>query len=225
MIGSKPGNNGWSDAMSDDDCVRLDTRLAGQVRRYHTWPIVKEQSIAEHCWQLMRIYLSIVDKIDAHMIRHIIFHDIGEHYTGDIPYPVKRNNPRLKEEMDFLEIKSQNAQMEFWDSFKQVALSAEDRKLFKHIELIEMAEFGLDQMNLGNSHGYVIANRCLEAVYKNQPCMKLVQYVIKRLRLYYQQQEYAKEIPYTEDEWWDYDKWEQFHDSKPDSSGRGLLQD
>ena len=79
--------------------VRLDARR-WTLRRYHTWPIIGQQTIAEHCWQLMRIYMCVVDKLDIHMIRHIQFHDIGEHFTGDIPYPVKHDNPKLKEPTD-----------------------------------------------------------------------------------------------------------------------------
>jgi 5'-deoxynucleotidase YfbR-like HD superfamily hydrolase len=153
----------------NDDCVRIDTRLAGQIRRYHTWPITGQQTIAEHCWQILRIYLSVVDDVDPHMVYHIAFHDIGEHYTGDIPYPVKRDNPRLKGEMDFLEQKSQAAQMEYWGSFKQVVLSDYDKKLFKQIEMIEMAEFGIDQMLFGNNHGYIIANRCCKSCIQTHP--------------------------------------------------------
>ena len=207
----------------EDDSVRLDTRLAGQVRRYHTWPTIKEQNIAEHCWQLLRIYLCVVDKMDPHMVYHIIFHDIGEHATGDIPYPVKRDNPRLKEEMDLLELKSQAAQMEHWHSFKQIVLSEQDTKLFKHIELIEMAEFGLDQMNLGNHHGYIIANRCLEAVYKSQPCQRLAQYVIRRLLLFFEQC-HPNEASYDEVEWWWFKSWEKFHaNGKSEPSRRDPL--
>ncbi len=211
--------------MAIDDSVRLDTRLAGQVRRYHTWPILGEQTIGEHCWQLMRIYLCVVDRIDSRMVYHIMLHDIGEHSTGDIPYPVKRDNPILKEQIDFLERKSQAAQVEYWNSFRQVFLSDEDKALFKQIELVEMAEFGLDQMNLGNHHGYIIANRCLEAVYKNQPCAKLAQYVIKRLQLFFDQC-HPINSEYDEGEWWSAQGWEELYaNGKLEPSGRNPLQD
>src|SRR6516164_2405457 len=100
----------------DDDSIRLDTRLAGQVRRYHTWPILRGQSIAEHCWQLTRIYLSVAAGTpDVNMLLHIQTHDIGEHFTGDIPYPVKSRHPELKRHMDYLEQMSQVAQTQYWD--------------------------------------------------------------------------------------------------------------
>ena len=213
--------------MSEDDParkVRIDTRLAGQVRRYHTWPTIGHQTIAEHTWQLLRIYLCVVEIPDRHMILHIMNHDIGEHDTGDIPYPVKRDNPILKQEMEFLEHRSQMTQMDYWNMFHPTYLTPEDKILFKQIELTEMAEFGMDQMNLGNHHGYIIANRCLQAVYENQPSNRLAKYVIKRLELFFQQCHFADHAC-EEVEWWWTRSWEKLHaDSEPGASGRDPLQ-
>jgi 5'-deoxynucleotidase YfbR-like HD superfamily hydrolase len=200
--------------MADDDPVRLDTRLAGQIRRYHTWPITGQQTVAEHTWQMLRIYFSVTAKFELHIIHHIQFHDIGEHLTGDAPYPVKSENPQLKEQMDILEQQSLAKQCDYWEAFKPLPLTFEERKFCKQIELIEMAEFGLDQMCLGNKHGFIIANRCLQAVYKMQPppCHQLVQYVTKRLQLFFQQYKGDQCSP---ERWWDITLWEELlHDGK-----------
>lgn len=189
---------------NDDTPVRLDTRLAGQLRRYHTWPVIGQQTVAEHCWQIMRIYLSVVDVPDPHMMYHITFHDIGEHFTGDIPYPVKRDNPQLKEQMEFLEQRSYMTQLEYWGAFHMARLSDYDKKLFKNIELTEMAEFGLDQVCLGNSYAFVIADRCLRSVYNNNPDTKLIRYIMKRLELFFLQCRNEME-PFGD--WWSYAKW------------------
>ena len=192
--------------MALDDCVRLDTRLAGQVRRYHTWPTIKNQSIAEHTWQMIRIYLCVCKKPDPNIMYHIMFHDIGEHYTGDIPYPVKSENKELKERMDMLETRSMLLQLNYWGSFHQCYISDEDRALCKMIELVEMAEFGLDEMVLGNSHGFVIANRCLYAVFNMRPPDKLVLYICTRLNVF------GAQYPmHMEGDWWDPIKWEHAH--------------
>jgi 5'-deoxynucleotidase YfbR-like HD superfamily hydrolase len=152
-----------------------------------------------------------------------MFHDIGEHFTGDIPYPVKSQNPHLKEQMEFLEHRSYATQLEYWDAFRQTFLSKEDMKLFKQIELIEMAEFGMDQVAFGNNHGFIIADRCLRAVYEGEPSVRLAGYVIKRLNLLFRQ------VPtiYTfglEAEWWDVHKWEELNESQSETSGRQSLQ-
>jgi 5'-deoxynucleotidase YfbR-like HD superfamily hydrolase len=198
----------------DDDSIRLDTRLAGQVKRYHTWPVLREQSIAEHCWQLMRIYMATVPDMDPNMVAHIMLHDIGEHFTGDIPYPVKSQNEGLKVVMDHLERKSQTAQLEYWDSFHKILLTNADRDLFKQIELMEMAEFGIGEVLLGNNHGFIVADRCLQALYEKKPCVRLCQYASKRLRLFYLQCQIQNTPLSRTSSWWNVTGWEKLHDSK-----------
>jgi 5'-deoxynucleotidase YfbR-like HD superfamily hydrolase len=195
--------------MSDDgdECVRIDTRLAGQLKRYHTWPTIRTQTNAEHCWQIMRIYLSVVLEIDVHMMAHMMFHDAGEHFTGDIPFPVKAENPILKEQVDFLEHRAYATQMEYWTSFHQVLLTDADKKLFKDIEIIEMAEFGMDEMCLGNNHGFIIADRCLKKVYGNKPDSRLVKYIKKRVSLFWDQYKNLLAIDHLGD-WWFAPRWD-----------------
>lgn len=195
---------------NSDECVRVDTRLAGQVQRYHTWPTIRKQTIAEHCWQLMRIYLSVAQKPDPHFMAHVIFHDIGEHFTGDIPYPVKAQNQILKEQIDWLETRSSATQAMYWDSFHQIRLSDIEKKLFKDIELVEMAEFGMDEMSLGNSHGFIIADRCLRAVWENKPDLRLIKYIEKRVNLFWEQYRHLLATDPMGD-WWFSDRW---HDYK-----------
>jgi 5'-deoxynucleotidase YfbR-like HD superfamily hydrolase len=189
----------------DDSVVRLDTRLSGQLKRYHTWPIIGQQTVAEHCWQILRIYLSVVDKIDSHMVQHIMFHDIGETFIGDLPYPVKSENPKLKEQLDPMELNSQLMQLDYWGTFRSVMLTEQDRVLFKQIELTEMAEFGLDQLCLGNSHAFIIADRCLRVVYHSEPPARLVQYVIKRINLFFKQ--YKNTLRGPLGDWWSVMEW------------------
>ena len=143
-----------------------------------------------------------------------MFHDIGETIVGDIPFPVKRENSKLKEQVDFLEQKSQMMQLDYWNAFKQTLLTEDDKILIKQIELIEMAEFGLEQVCLGNQHGWIIADRCLKAVYNDKvlPCASLIRYVTIRLQLFSQQDRNFVKAPL--EKWWDITSWEGLNDSK-----------
>jgi 5'-deoxynucleotidase YfbR-like HD superfamily hydrolase len=213
----------------DDDSIRLDTRLAGQVRRYHTWPVLREQSVAEHCWQLMRIYMSVAetDKVDKNILLHILIHDIGEHFTGDIPYPVKSLNPNLKREMDLLESRSAAAQVLHWEAFHPIYFTDADRELFKQLELMEMAEMGMGEVLLGNDHGFIIADRCLEALYEKRPCPRLCQYAILRLKMF-SRQYMSISHPISirmMSKWWNIIEWEKVHDSQRETDRRQALQD
>jgi len=208
------------------DPVRLDTRLAGQIKRYHTWPIIGGQTIADHCWNFLRIYLMVDEEPDIHLVREIMFHDIGEHYTGDPPYPMKRDNPSVKESLDRLEHWSYATQLEHWNAFFPVAVSPEDRILLKQIEHVEFAEFGMDQILLGNNHGMIVADRCLKAVYNwnPPPCPRLADYVTIRLKLFYRQY-LSLRGDHSKDEWWNPLYWEVRYGGKRDASWREPLQD
>jgi 5'-deoxynucleotidase YfbR-like HD superfamily hydrolase len=203
--------------MAEDDVVRLDTRLAGQIRRYHTWPIIGQQTIAEHTWQMLRIYMCVAmpTKINPAVVFRMMFHDVGEHSTGDLPFPVKRDNPALKAEVNMLEERSYATQLDYWDALHhaKMLVTSEEEVLIKQIEMIEMAEFGMDQVCFGNQHVFIVANRCLQAVYKitPAPCPRLIDYVIKRLALFFKQCPLRDvEAWYSSaDEWWYLYKWEQ----------------
>jgi 5'-deoxynucleotidase YfbR-like HD superfamily hydrolase len=191
--------------MAEDDPVRLDIRLSGQIQRYHVWPTIGKQTIAEHCWQILRIYCIVIDKIDPHMVMHAMFHDIGEMFTGDTPYPIKSENHELKKQLDYFEERSRLSQLEYWSAFRQVYLSEEDKLLFKQIELIEMAEFGMDQMCLGNSHAFIIADRCLRRVYQDGIDSRLLRYVTSRLNTFHKQ--YKIMTSESMGDWWYVEGW------------------
>jgi hypothetical protein len=74
-----------------------------------------------------------------------------------------------------------------------------------------MAEFGLDQVCLGNSHGLIVANRCLRAVYEQKPCVRLVEYVIKRLEVFFKQSRFRITSGMINKEWWDPKDWDMKH--------------
>jgi 5'-deoxynucleotidase YfbR-like HD superfamily hydrolase len=202
-----------ADQMNDiANPVLLDTRLAGQVKRFHTWPITSHQTVAEHCWQCLRIYLSIVDKVDPHVVRHIAFHDLGEISVGDLPYPTKRDNPSLKAQMDILEQRACISHLQHWKAYQPIMLTDEDKVLVKQIEMIEMAEYGMYEMCLGNSYAFIVADRCLDAVYQGEPCLKLAQYIKIRLDLFFTQLRIPIRQPLSDH--WRSNAWEKVHGGK-----------
>lgn len=129
--------------------ILTNPRWAGEVERYHTWPINRRQSVGEHTWQVMRIYWEIWGPMSSAVSSVILWHDAGELGTGDIPFPVKRNNPILKEEFDQLEIQVLMAMGV--DTRKCVeGLKEEELLRIEVCDLIEMWEFGAAELARGN---------------------------------------------------------------------------
>lgn len=141
--------------------VRTDTRQAGRIGRYHTWPTSQRQSIGEHSWQVLRIICTVwrLFPIPRDVFGHVIFHDVGEMAVGDPPYPIKRDNPDLKEIMDRLE---EGALAE--QGIHLPELSADWKWRVKIAHTLEMMEYGLDDMTAGDSHGSVVVAQMREFI-------------------------------------------------------------
>lgn len=143
--------------------LTLDPRSAGKVTRFHTWERLRDQSVGEHSWQVMRILLAIWPEVPRHMLVHTMYHDVGERVTGDIPYPVKAERPELKGIMDALE-EDALLQMRSWGVLGNPPdfLCDDEKAAFKLAEFIEMWEYALDELSLGNRNCALIARRCKE---------------------------------------------------------------
>ncbi len=172
--------------------IVMDLRLAGTIERYHTWPTHRRQTVAEHTWQLLRIYTLIFGPPDPETFLYIMFHDSGEIITGDPPYPVKRNNPELRRQFKDVEDKAKASLGAFWGF--NIPNDCKRSKYVKVAELIEMAEEGLVETTLGSRFGWTVAVRTLDAAYAMLGAFTAVEghairnYVLRRLNFYKQQQ-------------------------------------
>jgi len=137
--------------MNPDD-IRTDPRLAGRVVRYHTWPQVGQQTVAEHGWNVARIVLAIAPDAPGYVISHALFHDVGEIKTGDLPYPIKKDNPSLKKVMDELEIHARIDMSSKWLLSTPESLDEHWRRLIKLADMMEMFEWAIEQLNIGNRY-------------------------------------------------------------------------
>ena len=140
--------------MSLTDQIMASRRLAGRVRRYHTWPTIREQTVADHTWQVMRIYVELFGSPSPDVWEYILWHDSTEMHTGDIPFPVKRDNPELAAEICQLECRArQKMGIPYLDIPDPLKLRA------KLCDLLEMREFGLEEQMLGNGYAFPIVTR------------------------------------------------------------------
>jgi hypothetical protein len=174
---------------SSADLVLSDLRLAGQVERYHTWPTLHRQSVAEHTWQLLRVYTSIFGVPEKNVMQAIMFHDCGEIAVGDAPYPSKARDKDFKVAHNRLEETALNNLLEYWDIPAAPPSAPSVAKKIKVSEYIEMAEEGLHEWLLGSKYGWIVAERCLLKVqeYKTELAdsawVQVNLYLAKRLTL------------------------------------------
>lgn len=145
--------------MSMRECHVADPRYAGLVTRYHTWTRIREQSVAEHSWQVARILLAVWPKAPRHLVIHALVHDLGEQGTGDLPWPVKARNAVVKAEIDELEAAHHLSMCHPWGLPPTLMLAPEEKATFKLAEEIEMCEWAWSEMNLGNQRASLVLRR------------------------------------------------------------------
>lgn len=144
-----------------------DPRAAGEVRRYHTWAVHKDQSIGLHTWQVLRILLTIWPNCPRNVIVYGLVHDSGE-MSGDIQYPFKALFPELRAGSIKAENYVQDMQRKGIGAPEvKHPLSAFETQVFKCCDNLDMWEFGLREMNMGNLYASIVVERMAEAVANN----------------------------------------------------------
>lgn len=150
------------------DPQTLCPRRAYEVSRYHTWPHLQRQTVGEHSAQVWRILKAIWPDCPARLLDHCMTHDMGEGVSGDVPYPVKRSSPAVKRGLDELEMAAHLRMSVSWMVPEPSAIDNFERMVFKLAEYIEMWEFGLSELTLGNRAARLIAQRMRAEVNSSQ---------------------------------------------------------
>jgi len=138
----------------------LNLRASGAVSRYHTWPTLKQQTVADHTWNVLRIYERLFGAPEPYIFQHILYHDAAEVITGDIPFEIKRKNKDFKDAYDEVE-KSANEMLGL--SRTLLGLAPLDAAKVKFCDLQEMAEFAIIEMEMGNRLARPIFDNIIKA--------------------------------------------------------------
>ena len=136
-------------------------RYAGCVKRYHTWPTITTQTVACHSWQVLRLYTQIFGPPSTDVTAYILWHDAGELVLGDLPFPVKARNPDLKLACDRIENEAVVAMGGFIPKLSEV-----EKVRCKGCDYVEMLEFGLDEVAMGNTFAQPIVDDIKDSLYK-----------------------------------------------------------
>jgi len=141
----------------------LSSRHIGDVQRYHIWPTVQKQNVGHHTFNVLRIYIEMFGSPPSNVTVAIVYHDAGELGTGDIPFDAKRANPDLAQVAE--RIDSETAFEVSAGKYHDGLVSTEEAVKIKCADLIEMLEFAIEEMRLGNVHyGWQIAEKIIPAV-------------------------------------------------------------
>ena len=154
MIGSTRGPVVSSDVLSSP-------RLAGQVKRYHTWPVLRPQTVAEHAWRVATLYCEVWGTPRAEVLYWCLHHDSGELLAGDVPFHGKRHSTALAEAVNAVERDGLVA-----TGLVMPLLTDDELRRAKAADLLEMWEFGRQEMTMGNRYAEPIVASCVGALDK-----------------------------------------------------------
>jgi 5'-deoxynucleotidase YfbR-like HD superfamily hydrolase len=101
------------------------------------------------------------------LLEHALFHDVGEVQTGDVPFPVKAQNAELKRIMTEMEFDAHRTMALDWGIPEPAHLpNADEKRVFKLCEFLEMWEWGLAEREMGNRRATLVVTRCIEQVWR-----------------------------------------------------------
>jgi len=139
---------------------------AANVKRYHTVPIIGEQTVGHHTHRLLMVLRYIAGGVVSNdLLWKAMFHDLAESVTGDIPAPIKWSDSSLRDsvgghENDFLS----RTGAETW--------TTKDEDLLLSIaDMLELVLFATEQIELGNSGMKELRLRGMTYIFERMPLL------------------------------------------------------
>lgn len=135
--------------------------LASRVKRYHTFPVLHQETVGEHSHRVCTLYLQLFDTPRAAVLEYIVYHDLGEFSAGDLPFCAKRDVPEMKHFMDRAEERGLQRL-----NIKMPELTAEEHARVKLCDMLQMLEFARIEMQMGNQLARLVQNNIIIALDK-----------------------------------------------------------
>lgn len=140
--------------------IMRSTQLAGRVVRWHTWPMIRKPTVAEHTSRVATLYVELWGMPRAEVLYYCLCHDHGELTAGDNPFSSKALVPGLRENLNEAErIGRERLGITLPD------LTQEEFLRFKVCDLGDMFEVGVVERNMGNRYAICVVQDCATEMY------------------------------------------------------------
>ncbi len=127
------------------DEMMASRQLAGRVVRWHTWPMLRRPTVAEHASRVATLYVELWGMPRAEVLYYALCHDHGEFTAGDTPYSAKELVPGLRENLNQAEKIGRDRL-----GVTLPEITQEEFLRFKVCDLLEMFETGVVEWRMGN---------------------------------------------------------------------------
>ena len=138
-------------------------RESGIVKRCHTLPVHRQQTLADHQWNVAQLILLLFpDKASKNLIVAALNHDIPERWIGDIP---SRFKAEILSSSQFID----NAEAKIQDIFDiQIVLNSEEHDILTFCDMLDFFLFCQEERNFGNSSFGEISCRMWDCLCRNK---------------------------------------------------------
>lgn len=132
--------------MPEEVTIARAVRSAFKVKRYHTEECIHEETVGEHTAGVVALCMILCDgEYRGGLIANAIFHDFPEKWTGDIPYPVKRDNPDIKPG-----VTKQEEKLYEKYHINLPILTGEDTTILKAADMLQLCYKAKGEIMMGN---------------------------------------------------------------------------
>lgn len=129
---------------------------AGSVERFHSVE-VPSQKVSEHSWGVAMLAIELFPFHGHNLLKHILYHDTLEVFTGDIPATAKWASEEFREALKELE-----AGLEAKVPWVIPILSREDEFVLNVLDMLDLCFYCLREYWKGSKAGAIIGIRGLE---------------------------------------------------------------
>lgn len=137
-------------------------QLAGRVTRFHTWPMIRKPTVAEHSHRVAVLLVEVFGELPrAELLYAALVHDYGELTAGDVPHYAKREVPELAEALEAAE-----AMGALTLGHSMPELDEEERERLKICDLLEMRECATVERRMGNRYADAVIANVDKALYR-----------------------------------------------------------
>jgi 5'-deoxynucleotidase YfbR-like HD superfamily hydrolase len=114
--------------------------------------------VAAHSANVAMIAAFLADTVTPQMLLAALTHDIGEAYTGDVPYPFKHQHPAVKEYLDAAETRFRlENQLNF-------PVTEGEQQVLKAADMLDLVLKCIDEMEMGNQTVIPMFNTGIEVL-------------------------------------------------------------
>lgn len=130
---------------------------AGAVKRMHTRTIHGEYTVAQHCYNVVTLLLTLHPDPPLHLIKMALWHDSAELELGDLPATAKWNHTELSNAYHATEDKVMREHFGLGADMNE--MSGQDQQWLKALDMIEFWLWAKEQHWHGSARALVLVNR------------------------------------------------------------------